>query len=226
MMTSALIYSKFCNFIDAQIFSEDNIGTSVSFVVDNALITEFCKKNGITENNLMNAVSNQLYSYSRDIKHIKGILAIQLYAASKRANSGGITVKNYRDRLSQVLDWDINDLQRWMEENQEHFWETFYTWCDTHYFFVAKCKRKTGAGRYVQYPLKQSLCVFTEEDMKYIASAFVDSNLQPGEDISEHDFWRIINSYDIKRYFRTSHSRDVQMNSRTDDEYLRQIFNY
>lgn len=225
-MTSAQIYSRFCNFIDERIFSEDNIGTSVSFVVDNALIIEFCKKNGITERILMNAVSSRLYSYSRDIKHIKGILAIQLYAASKRANSGGITVKNYRDRLSQVLDWDINDLQRWMKEHQEDYWETFYYWCDTHYFYVAKCKRKTGAGRYVQYPVMQSLCVFTEEDMKHIACAFVDANLQPGEDISEYDFWRNIHKNGIQRYFRTSHSKDVQMNSRTDDDYLRQIFNY
>lgn len=225
-MTLTQIYSSFCSFIDTQIFSEDNIGMSVSFVVDKALITEFCKKNGVTERTLMDAVRIHLYSYSIDIKHIKGILAIQLYAASKRANSGGITVKNYRDRLSQVLNWDINDLQSWMEENQEHYWESFYAWCDTHFFFVVKCKKKTGVGRYVQYPLTQSLCVFTEEDMKYIACAFVDSNLYPGEDISEQDFWRNISKNRITKYFRTKHSREVRENSRTENDYLRQIFNY
>lgn len=225
-MTSTQLYTSFCNFIDAQFFSEDNMGMSVSFVVDKALIAEFCKKNGITEGMLLDAVRVNLYSYSKDIKHIKGILAIQLYAASKRANSGGVTVKNYRNRLSQVLNWDINDLQRWMEENQEYYWESFYAWCDAHYFFVAKCKRKTGVGRYVQYPLMQSYCVFTEEDMKYIACAFVDSNLYPGEDITYQDFWRNICRYGIIRYFRTKHSRDVLENSRTEDEYLRQIFNY
>lgn len=225
-MISTQLYTSFCNFIDAQFFSEDNIGMSVSFVVDKALITEFCKKNAVTEKMLMDAVRVNLYSSSQNIKHIKGILAIQLYAASKRANSGGVTVKNYRDRLSQVLNWDIYDLQRWMEENQEYYWESFYAWCDAHYFFVAKCKRKTGVGRYVQYPLMQSYCVFTEEDMKYIACAFVDSNLYPGEDITYQDFWRNISRYGIIRYFRTKHSRDVLENSRTEDEYLRQIFNY
>lgn len=225
-MTSTQLYTSFCNFIDAQFFSEDNMGMSVSFVVDKALIAEFCKKYGITEGMLLDAVRVNLYSYSKDIKHIKGILAIQLYAASKRANSGGVTVKNYRNRLSQVLNWDINDLQRWMEEYQEYYWESFYAWCDAHYFFVAKCKRKTGVGRYVQYPLMQSYCVFTEEDMKYIACAFVDSNLYPGEDITYQDFWRNISRYGIIRYFRTKHSRDVLENSRTEDEYLRQIFNY
>ena len=225
-MTSTQLYRSFCDFIDARYFSEDNAGMPVSFAVDKTLISEFCKKNNVTENTLMDAIRPHLYSYSLDIKHIKGVLAIQLYAASKRANSGGITVNNYRDRLSQVLDWDINDLQRWMEEHQEHYWESFYTWCDEHYFFVAKCKRKTGKGRYVQYPLTQSLCVFTEEDLKYIARAFVDSNLQPDEDISEQDFWRNISKYGITKYFRTNHSQVVRENSRAEEDYLRQIFNY
>ena len=226
-MNSTQLFSIFCKFIDERIFSEDNIGSSVAFVVDKSLITEFCKKNDVDERDLMNAVRHSLYSYSRNISHIKGILAIQLYAASKRANSGGITVKNYRDRLSQVLlNWDMNDLQRWMEEHQEFYWESFYDWCDSHFFFVAKCKRKTGAGRYVQYPLMQSQCVFTEEDLKYIACAFVDYDLLPGEDLTERDFWRNINRYQLLTYFRTRHSREVRENSRTDEDYMRQIFNY
>ena len=221
------IFSKFCQFIDERIFSSENIGSSVAFVVDKALINDFCKKNEIDEYDLMHAVRNNLYSNARNISHIKGILAIQLYAASKRSNSSGITVKNYRDRLSQVLlDWDINELQRWMEEFQENYWEMFYNWCDAHFFFVAKCKKKAGAGRYVQYPLVQSLCVFTEEDLKYIACAFVDYNLLPGEDLSENDFWRIISRYHLMSYFKTNHSREVINNSRSEDDYKRQIFNH
>ena len=226
-MSSIQLFSKFCQFIDERIFSEDNIGSSVAFVVDKALINEFCKRNGVDEHELMHAVRYNLYSYSRNITHIKGILAIQLYAASKRANSGGITVKNYRDRLSQVLlDWDMNDLQRWMEDHQELYWETFYDWCDSHFFFVAKCKRKTGAGRYVQYPIMQSQCVFTEEDLKYIACAFVDYVLLPGEDISETDFWRVLDRYSLISYFKTRHSHEVRDNSRSDEDFKRQIFNY
>lgn len=226
-MNSTQLFSIFCKFIDERIFSEDNIGSSVAFVVDKSLITEFCRKNDVDERDLMNAVRHNLYSYSRNISHIKGILAIQLYAASKRANSGGITVKNYRDRLSQVLlNWDMNELQRWMEEHQEYYWESFYDWCDSHFFFVAKCKRKTGAGRYVQYPLMQSQCVFTEEDLKYIACAFVDYDLLPGEDLTEKEFLRNINRYQLLTYFRTRHSREVRENSRTDEDYMRQIFNY
>ena len=226
-MHTTQLFSKFCQFIDERIFSTENVGSSVAFVVDKALINDFCKRHETNEHELMLAVRHNLYSYTRNISHIKGILAIQLYAASKRANSSGITVKNYRDRLSQVLlDWDINDLQRWMEEHQENYWETFYDWCDSHFFFVAKCKRKTGAGRYVQYPVLQSKCVFTEEDLKYIAYAFVYYNLLPGEDLSENDFWRIISPYYLKSYFKTSHSREVIENSRSENDYKQQIFNH
>ena len=95
-MSSIQLFSKFCQFIDERIFSEDNIGSSVAFVVDKALINEFCKRNGVDEHELMHAVRYNLYSYSRNITHIKGILAIQLYAASKRANSGGINYTGKR----------------------------------------------------------------------------------------------------------------------------------
>ena len=61
-MTSKQIFSSFCSFIDAQIFSEDNAGMSVSFVVDKAFIMEFCEKNNITENTLMDAVRVKMYS--------------------------------------------------------------------------------------------------------------------------------------------------------------------
>ena len=84
MMTPIQLYSSFCDFIDTYIFSEEKVGMTVSFVVDKTLITEFCKKHNVTESILMEAVRGRLYSYHKDIKHIKGILAIQLYAASKR----------------------------------------------------------------------------------------------------------------------------------------------
>ena len=87
-MDAKQLFSIFCEFIDERIFSKDNIGSSVAFVVDNALINDFCKKNNINEYDLMHAVKSNLYLYPRNISHIKGILAIQLYAASKRANSG------------------------------------------------------------------------------------------------------------------------------------------
>lgn len=220
------IFNDFCNYIDNRIFSKDNMGTSVAFVVDSSLINDFCRKCSISEQDLMKAVRHNLYSYRNNIIHIKGILAIQLYAASKRANEEDVSVRNYKYRLSQILDWNLGGLNDWLEEFQEKYWESFYQWCDANFFFVAKCKPKTGTWRYVQYPLMQSRCVFTDEDFKYIACAFVDHNLVPGEDLSETEFWKNVSREYITEYFITSHSKGVKENSRTEEDYLRQIFNF
>lgn len=220
------IFERFCNYIDNHIFTEDNMGTSVAFVVDDSFINDFCKNNSISEKDLMQAVRRNLDTYSNNITHIKGVLGIQLYAASKRANEGDISAKNYRHQLSRILNWELSELDKWMKKHQENYWEKFYDWCDVNFFFVARCKQKTGTGRYVQYPLMQSRCVFTDEDFKYIACAFVDRNLVPGEDLSETEFWKNVNQRSITEYFTTSHSKGVKENSRTEDDYLKQIFNF
>ena len=220
------IFRTFCKFVDERIFPEENAGTYVAFVVDQAFIDEFCKIYSVKESFLMDAVRESLYSYRRDSLFVKGMLAIQLYAASKRANDGYITEKNYRDRLSQVLDWDINDLQYWMQEYQEDMWKSLYDWCDNHYFQITKCQRKTGTGRYVQYPVNQALRVFTDEDLKYIATCFIDKSLSPGEDIQKRDFRKLVSKYDIIHCIRTNHGRLVIQNSVTDEDYYNQVYNF
>lgn len=224
MLSSTDIFSKFCKHVDETIFSEENVGSYVAFVVDQSFIAEFCNVHSIRERDLMNSVRSNLYR--RDLRSIKGILAIQLYAASKRANSDGVTEKNYRERLSHVLDWDISDLQSWMKDYQESSWESLYKWCDSHFFYITKCERKSYAGKYVQYPVKQALRVFTDEDLKYIAACFVDRNLQPGEDIQERDFMKIVGSSSLLSYIVTNHGRDVIENSLSSDDYRSQIFNF
>lgn len=226
MDSFADIFRTFCKFVDERFFSEENAGTYVAFVVDQSFIDEFCKIYSIKETFLMDAVRESLYSYKRDILFVKGMLAIQLYAASKRANDGYITEKNYRDRLSQVLDWDINDLQFWMQEYQEDIWKTLYDWCDNHYFQITKCQRKTGTGRYVQYPVNQALRVFTDEDLKYIATCFIRNNLSPGEDIQKRDFKKLIGKYDIMHSIQTNHGHLVIQNSISDTDYYNQVYNY
>lgn len=220
------IFREFCKYVDERIFPEENMGTYVAFVVDQAFIDEFCKSHSITESYLMSAVRSSLYNYRRDHLYVKGILAIQLFAASKRVNDGIITERNYRDRLSQVLNWDIDDLQRWMADYQEDLWKLLYDWCDSHYFQITKCGRRTGTGRYVQFPVKQALRVFTEEDLKYIARCFVDKKLSPDEDLQKGEFKKIIGKIDIQRSIQTSHGRLVIYNSISEDDYYDQVYNF
>jgi hypothetical protein len=227
-MTTTSLFSKFCEYVDKTIFSEENMGGVVAFVVDKNYIERFCENNGTTERELMLAVKGSLWSsyLSPSLLQIKGILAIQLYAASKRANSNGITSVNYRDRLVQVLDWNIDSLQDWMVNNQDRYWRRLYDWCDEQGFIIAKSYPKYGAGRYVQYPTQQAERVFTEEELLYIACYFNDSRLSPGEDISEKSFWKVIDKYRLYRYASSSHARTILYS----DEYCKdgytQIYNY
>ena len=220
------IFKAFCHYVDDRIFSKENMGSYVALVVDQSFIDDFCKENHTTEDALMCSVRSILWRYEYDELLIKGIVAIQLFAASKRANTDGLTVKNYRNRLSQVVNWDINDIQQWMESYQENIWLSLYRWCDSHYFQITKCKPRIGTGRYVQFPVNQALRVFNEEDLFYIAKAFVDKQLYPGEDISQMDFWRIISKHSISSYFQTRHAYDVVANSVSTDDYYSQIYNY
>lgn len=220
------IFREFCKYVDERIFSEENAGTYVAFVIDQAFIDEFCKLFSVYEKDLMKSVRHSLYGSRKDTLFVKGITAIQLYAASKRANDGYITEKNYRDRLSQVLSWDIYDLQSWMSYYQEDIWSTLYEWCDKHYFQITKCQKKFGTGRYVQYPVNQALRVFTDEDLKYIASCFVEKSLSPSDDLQKRDFKRIISRYDILQAIQTNHGRLVIENSISSDDYYNQVYNY
>lgn len=226
MNSTGDIFNAFCRYVDEHVFSKENMGSYVALVVDQSFVDDFCRENHTTEDVLMSSVRSILWRYRHDELSIKGIVAIQLFAASKRANTDGLTVKNYRDRLSQVVNWDINDLQQWMASYQENIWLSLYRWCDSHYFQITKCKPRTGTGRYVQFPVNQALRVFNEEDLFYIARAFVDKHLYPGEDISQVDFWRIISKHSISSYFQTRHAYDVLANSVSDDDYYSQIYNY
>ena len=227
-MATTLLFKQFCDYVDNTIFSEENMGAVVAFVIDKNYIERFCEVNGTTERELMLAVKDSLWSsyLSPSLQQIKGILAIQLYAASKRANSNGLTSVNYRDRLVQVLDWDIELLQDWMVNNQDRYWKKLYDWCDEKGFIIAKSYPKYGAGRYVQYPTQQAERVFTEEELLYIACYFYDSKLSPGEDISEKSFWKIIDKFRLCRYANSSHAKNIlYSNEYCKDGYI-QIYNY
>lgn len=224
---STSLFTQFCDYVDKTIFPKENGGETVAFIVDQAFIDDFCKKFDTSEAILLREVRWNLdrTQYPNHL-HIKGILAIQLYAATKREDSGGITEKNYRDRLSQVLDWDIQDLQAWMAENQETYWSRLYTWCDQNDLRIAKCRPKTGAGRYVQFPVQQAARVFTQKDLKAIAYHFVQKKLQPNEDISESDFWKIMGRRRLPDYVHTNHGRRlVEVKDYLDDAYT-QVYNF
>lgn len=226
ILTMADTFQSFCSFIKQEFFSSESIGEEVSFAVDKYTIHKFCNKDNVSEKELLDSVHKVLWYYRPSISHIIGILAIQLYAASLRENNDGYTENNYRDRLSILLNWYITDLQSWMTQWQDYYWQSLYNWCTDNGFEIFKCSPKIGKNRYVQYPIEHSKSVFTIEDLLYIAKCFVDNNLLPGEDISFKEFKSIIKDYTIRSFTQTNHGKGVIYYSRRAEDYLRQVYNF
>lgn len=221
------IFNLFCRYVDDTIFKE-NIGSTVSFIIDQSYIDSFCEKYSTTEYELLNEVRKNMYRYSASIEHIKGIIAIQVYAATKRADDYIMTSANYRGRLADLLSWDTAMLQSWMNDFQDSYWKKLYSWCDNNHYEISKSVPYSGKGRYVQYPLQQAKRVFTKDELLYIAYAFVESHLYPDDDISFAQFWKIIHWGAIGRCLphNNRHAINLYQTRAYYDDARKQIFNY
>ena len=117
------IFRSFCDYVDERIFSKENMGSYVALVVDQSFIDDFCKENNTTEVALMSSVRSNHRKNIYDHLDAKGIIAIQLFAASKRAYSGGLTPKAYYARLSQVVGLNEDYISKeWMPSHQDKIW--------------------------------------------------------------------------------------------------------
>lgn len=195
--------------------------------MDQTFIDDFCKEKHTTESELLADARSRRYSIARNAFLTKGMIALQVFAATKRANSDGITERNYRDRLDDLLFHDIGELQRWMSDYQDTMWKTFYDWCDANGFRVSrKCKPGYGTGRYVQYPLQEALRVFTTEALLNFARAFVDHHLTPEDDLSYNTFWDIISWRSLSRYIDSNNASRIYFNPSYTEDAQQQIYNF
>ena len=131
-------FTQFCNYVDDKIFSEENKGEVVAFIVDQTFIDDFRKEYHIEENDLLSDAKHFLYRAARDPFYAKGMIALQVFAATKRANNDFITERNYNERLVELLFYDTGELQRWYSDYQDVMWCTFYDWCDSNNFLISK----------------------------------------------------------------------------------------
>lgn len=221
------VFNQFCRYVDETIFSDEKRGEVVAFVVDQTFIDDFCREYKTTEDKLMSSAMCSLQSVASNALLAKGMIAIQVFAATKRANSGGITERNYRDRLSELIFNDTGELQRWMSDYQDWMWGTFYRWCDSNDFRVSrKCTPGYGYGRYVQYPLQEALRVFTTEALLNFARAFVDNGLTPEDDYPYSTFWEIVTWSQLASYIDSANARRIYYNPKLADDARQQIYNF
>ncbi len=221
------IYKDFCEYIAKTFFTPERRGESVSMIVNKKFISNACESLGVTETKLIKECQKQ-FEYAYRIyyeggKLTLGIICIQLYAASKRANDYVATSRNYRIQLARLFDMCEEDISSLFNDYQDKIWSSFYKWCKDEGFKVYECKPFWGAGRYVQYPIKMSERTLTEEDLRYFASDFVTFNLYPHEDISFQEFKRILpNLYRL--HLNSSHARSIIYSYK--EEAYEQIYNF
>ena len=134
MATTTDIFTQFCKYVDEIIFSVENQGEVVAFIVDQTFIDVFRKEYHTTERDLVISARYKSYLAARDPFYAKGMIALQVYAATKRANSDGFTENNYNDRLADLLLMDYAELERWYSDYQDRMWRTFYDWCHANEF--------------------------------------------------------------------------------------------
>lgn len=221
------IFTHFCRYVDETIFSDEKRGEVVAFIVDQTYIDDFCKANHTTEPELLRNARVYLYQVIHSTLYARGIIALQVYAATKRANSDGITDRNYNDRLVDLLFVDLSDLQRWYADYQDEMWRRFYSWCDSNNFLISrKCYQGYGYGRYTQYPLQEARRVFTTEALLNFARAFVDNKLTPEDDFSYNTFWKLIIWRELGRYIDSSNAKRIYENKEYEDDAKQQIYNF
>ena len=226
-MPNESVFNQFCRYVDEIIFSDEKRGEVVAFVVDQTFIDDFCRECKTTEDKLMTSAMRFLNSVATNAFLAKGMIAIQVFAATKRANSDGITDRNYRDRLSELIFNDTGELQRWMNDYQDRMWSTFYGWCESNDFHVSrKCTPGYGYGRYVQYPLQEALRVFTTEALLNFARAFVDNGLTPEDDYSYSTFWEIVSWRQLASYIDSTNARRIYSDPKYADDARQQIYNF
>lgn len=228
MATTTDTFTQFCKYVDEIIFSEENKGEVVAFIVDQTFINDFCKEYHTTEGNLLISARHKRYFVARDPLYARGMIALQVFAATKRANSNGFTENNYNDRLADLLFFDYGELERWYRDYQDEMWRTFYNWCHANNFVVSKelTPKPYQKNRYVQYPLQEALRVFTTEALLNFARAFVDHGLTPDEDVSYRTFWEIITWRTLASYLDSSNASRIYYDSSLRDDAMQQIYNF
>ena len=223
-------FIKFCRYIDEAFFSEDSRGDVVRFVVDEAFMKQFCQVSGVSESEVMDNASSyygNIYIVCNDILEIKGLLAIQTYAACKRESGNGYSSRNFRKQLSMLLNLCIDtELQPWMVEHQEDYWQKLYEWCKKNDYVLPFCYRKKGVGRYTQYPLRQASGVFTVEELKYIAHAFVDKGLHPDDNLTYDELWSEVRWEELDKYLLSKHARLLYVTADYKSDAQQQIYEY
>jgi len=159
-----------------------------------------------------------------------GLLAIQCLAASLMQNNGEYTANSYQIRLEELLDIkDNNTLQNLFrgtnrnEPVQEEIWNSAKNFLKAELGFELNIPaRTTGRGRFVQYPISQSL--LNTEDLRHFTSFFAQE-FQVKE-ILPFNYFRMRLDANFLNISITNRTKRLWENDQKRDRCLWQLYNY
>ena len=193
-MTARLLYNL-GDYVRKYFFTDEKKGEYVYPIIDSSFINQYCHYAGLEKSNFLLSLGHDKAVFLTDdspIEVVLGIIAIQLYAASKMENADGFTAANYRQRICECLGIDTSDWQNWVKDNQDYVWSRYYAWCEDESFLIDNpCRSREGKDRYVQYPKVHSAQVLNREDLKRFAAEFIAKGIVPNEDLSQDELWNI-----------------------------------
>lgn len=228
--TPLLIFRALGEYINEFFFGLDQKGNEVFPLIDRYFIKSFCEHNKLSDSDFIRLVQRKNIwdiSGSSQKMEVLGFIGFQLYAASEMENSSIYSSSNFSGRIcdAQMLNIDTNNWQRWVKDNQDDLWKSYYLWCINNGYIISnKCSVKTGKDRYVQYPKVHSKMILNREDLKRIAAIFVEKKLSPHEDISEYDFWSIIGRNHNKSYYSLRSSNILLENRELANKQIFQFY--
>ena len=102
MATTTDTFTQFCTYVDEIIFSEENKGEVVAFIVDQTFINDFCKEYHTKEGDLLISAMRKRYLVARDPLLAKGMIALQVFP---RRNDGFHEIQSIFQRIITMIDW-------------------------------------------------------------------------------------------------------------------------
>lgn len=212
-------------------FAQVPKGSHVILSIDTHVFNELCGK--IDKNLILSEVrrlfrQNWEFAFKKDrdkVPNFLGLIGIQVYAACSMHKDNRYSARAYNPRLCDLLCIDRSTLDQYFyPKYQEKLWQEFESWAVKQGFFVSLPSKKTGPGRYIQYPLSQSL--LNQEDLQWLPLLFEKAGLRPFEALSFDDFISIISGVD-RGNFLTNHYYNLKEQLIAEDRiesFNKQIF--
>jgi len=201
-----MIYNKFNQYIKDKFFPPEKRGDTILFSIDQVILNEFFKSVDTNFCALQISISEILKdNHIQIVENCFGLCAIQVYIANQMKEEFDLSSRQYNPRLAKYLRISNNKLMQIYSKNQELIWYNLKEFCKKNNFQINIPSKKTGKGRYIQYPFSQAL--LNREDLKKGDIFFEIAGIKKSEYFSFDDFSKLIKAADGKCHINSHYCK-------------------